>query len=467
MGRFIHVLALVVVVATLGLAGNAPAAAPWSNPVSVSASANDLDSSDVAVDRNGRALVTWPALRWQGGSPHGHYVLEGWRTTTRTPGAAAFSAPRAAPAFVAGPVLFGASRAVGLDQRSLGYQRCGERITLRARFGRSSGTFGSPRTIATSTGAGGNGAPVVAANDAGIVLAAWGAVTRSDCGRRSIRVALRRPSSGSFGAPVTLRGRGLPEGPSAAVGAGGDMLVAWAGRLGNGRTTIEARYRPAGRSWGAVERLGASTVAGPLVTAIAQNGRAYVAWGSQSISESTGLRASFSVAVHPAGARRFRPAHELERITTPVGYLPRLGPVLALAGTGAFVAWTGHDTAWRVRVASTDPTGRFDTPQTVSPAGTDAALGDLAALPDGTAAVAWSGLDDERLVKNTMAAVRGPGAAFGPPELVSDGALRQPSIAIDPTNHRPTVVWPQRLGTTTSVATITAYVRASTRASGN
>jgi len=72
--------------------------------------------------------------------------------------------------------------------------------------------------------------------------------------------------------------------------------------------------------------------ASPVVTAVAQNGRAYVAWGAHSVNE-TGLRASFSVAVRPAGASRFRNAQVLERIATPTAYLPRLGPALALTGT--------------------------------------------------------------------------------------------------------------------------------------
>lgn len=456
-----------MVAATLlltALTGAAPAAgATWSPPQNISASANDLEMTEVGVDRTGRAFATWPAYRWQAGTSHGHYVLSGWQSATRAPGAAAFALPRGAPRYVAGPVLYGTSRTVGLDQRSLGWQRCGERTTLRARFGTTSADTGAPIIITTSLGPGGDGAPAVGANDAGIVAAAWSAATSADCRRASVRLALRRPGGSAFGAPVTLRGTGLSERPSVAVGAGGDILVAWARRLGGGRTAIETRMRPAGHGWGPVQALGTGTVAGTVTTAVAQNGRAYVAWGAQSISESTGLTARFQVAVRPAGARSFRAAQTLEHLRTPVAYLPRLGPALALAGTNAVVAWTGHDSAWRVRVASTDASGRFGAGQTVSPATGGAVLGDVAALPDGTAAVAWSGLDGENLVRDVSAAVRPAGGAFGAPELVSDGALRQPSIALDPTTRRPTVTWAQRLGSATSVASITAFVRASTR----
>lgn len=440
-------------------AASPAAAAAWSAPQNISASANDLSGSALAIDRRGRALATWAALRWDAG----HYVDAGTSTASRAPGAAAFGLPRSAPAFVDGPVLYGVSRTVGLDERSFGWQRCGERVTLRARFGTSSGSYGAPVSIVTSKGAGDDGRPAVAANDAGHVLAAW-ASADTTCARSAIQISTRRPGGGSFSAPATLRGRGRSEAPSVAVGAGGDMLVAWERRLGENRTAIEARFRPAGHGWGPLVTLGSGSVAGPLTTAVAQNGRAYVAWGAQTISESTGLSAATFVAVRPAGGRGFGAAQTLERTRTGVAYLPRLAPLLALAGTNAYVAWTGHDTTWRARVARTDASGHFAAPQTPSPAGTSVAVGGLAALPDGTAAITWSALDSENLVKNAVAAVRPAGAtSFGPPELVSDAALRLPTIALDPTTHQPTVAWAQRLGPVTSTATITAYVRASTR----
>ncbi len=439
------------------------AAAPWSAPVNVSAAANDIGAYDVAFDAHGRALATWAAYRWQSGTAHGHYVLDGWHAATRAPGAAAFAAPTSAPSFTAPPVLYGISRAVGLDERSLGWATCGERATIRARFGTSGGTFQAPMTIATARGAGFDPQPAIAANASGVVLAAWTATPGRTCARALIQFALRRPGGSRFSAPETLRGRGSSGTASVAVGQGGDLLVAWARRVGNGRTVIEARYRQAGHRWSAVQALGSGTVAGPLTTAVAQNGRAYVAWGAQDINESTGLHARFSVAVRPAGARAFRPAQTLEQVATATAFLPRLGPVLALSGTTAFVAWTGNDGAWRVRVAQSDANGGFGAPQTVSPAGSSAVLGDLAALPDGTAAITWAGLDSEYLVHDVAAAVRRRGGTFGTPETVSPGALRAPVIALDPVTDQPTTAWAERVGPVTSVATITAFVRSSTR----
>ena len=456
-------LLLLTTIATSLLAPAAASAATWSAPASISEAANDLSGADVAFDAHGRALATWPRYRWVPGTAHGHYELDGWRGATRAPGAASFGAERAMPTFAAGPVLYGVSRAVGLDQRDLGWNRCGQRTTLRARFFDSSlRTIGAPRTIVTSRGPGGDGHPALAASNAGIVLVAWGE-SRPDCTSSLVRAALRRPGQAGFGAPITLRGSGRPEAPQVAVGAGGDLLVAWSRRIGEGRTRIEARYLQAGHGWGPVQALGIGSVAGPVTAAVAQNGRAYVAWAPQSISESTGFTARIAVAVQPAGRLRFTAARDLERIATKVTYLPRFAPVLALAGTRAYLAWTGRDATWRVRVAQSRSDGTFGGPVTVSPAGSDALLGDLAALPDGTAAATWSRLGSESLPQDVWAAVHPAGAAFGAPEQVSDGTLRLPAIGIDPVSRRPTVVWPQRLGPQTSVSKITAFVRASAR----
>lgn len=452
-------LAAAAPVATVPAAQAAPA---WSPPENISASANDIGGGDIAFDARGRALTWWTAYRWEPGTSHGHYVLDGWRTATRAPGTAAFDPPRIAPTFAAAPVLYAQERAVGLDERSLGWQRCGQRTTLRARFGTSDGTFGAPRAITTSTGPGGDGRPTVSANAAGQMLAAWGAVTRSDCSRSAIVVSARRPG-GAFGTPTTLRGTGRNEQPSVSVGQGGDAVVAWQRRLGSGATAVEARFRAAGHGWGAVQRLGTSSVAAPLTTAVAQNGRAYVAWGSQSISDGR-LDARFAVAVKPATVPAFRAAQTLETIRLQLTSFPqRLGPSLALTGIGAVVAWTGHDSAWRVRVSRAGSSGTFGAPQTVSPAGTDTVLGDLSGRLDGTASVVWSDLDAEGLIRDVVSAQAGPGGPFGAPELVSDGALRQPAVAQSPQTGQPTTTWAQRLGTATSVSKITAYVRASTR----
>ncbi len=403
----------------------APPAGAWTPPSAISASANDISAPRLGFDERGRALATWSTYRWQSAKPHGHYVPSGTFGATRAPGALAFDAPIRLPDLVSGPKLYAQTRAAGLDQRAIGWTRCGQRTTLRARFGTSAGAFGPPVALETSVGPGGNGSPSLAASDTGRMLAAWAAVTRPDCSRAAIRVAVRRPDAGRFETAVTLRGGGRAERPAVAVGSRGDLLVAWHRRLGSGAVAVEARLRRPGHAWGPVAVLGTSTVASPPTVAVAQNGRAYVAWASQTLTEDR-LDARIAVAVRPAGSHDFRAAQTLERVRAPRSAgTPALGPRLALTRTGAAIAWTGRDATWRVRASSAGASTRFSAAQTVSASGVDAALDDLTALPDGTRTVLWSDLDDEYLTRDVVAAHAAPGMPFGAAEPVSPGVLRE------------------------------------------
>ena len=320
--------------------------------------------------------------------------------------------------------------------------------------------------ITTSTGPGGNGGPAVAANDAGVVVAAWAAVTTADCSRSSVRLALRRPGGSTFGSPVTLRGSGRPEAPSVAIGAGGDILVAWARRLGEGRTAIEARVRPGRSGLGPRDdarhrqrRRSAHDGRRPERARLRRLGRAVDLRVDRPQRELPRRRPARGRS-QPSAA-----AQTLERVRTPVAYLPRLGPVLALAGTNAFVAWTGHDSVV-ARAGRDDRRERAVRRRAERLARRPAtpSSGTSPPCPTGrrpSPGPAWT-TSSSCATSSRRSARRAARSAR--PELVSDGALRQPSIALDPTTRRPTVTWPQRLGPVTSVATITAYVRASTRA---
>jgi len=458
-----------IAVALVGALPGPGAQAAWTEPQSVSSTANEVSAGTLAIDPGGRALLTWSPMQYRSGQ----FAADGGRSATRPAGASAFDQQRGAPVFVAGPVLFAGTRTVGLDERTGAWERCGgpstynhstQAVTLRARFGRSTGAFEHPVTIASYRGPGGDGDPAVAANAAGQVLAAW-SQSSSGCARSLIEVSQRRPGASAFSAPTVLRARGDGRAPSVAVGQGGDMLVAWARQNGEGRTTIEARYRPAGGSWGPVQALGTGSNNGyPLTTAVTQNGRAYVAWGRQTFNADTGVRASLYVAVRPAGARIFRASTLLERVNLrPLSYVS-LKPVLAVAGNAALIAWTGHDTTWAVRVAAAGPSGGFGRAKTVSSPATGALLGGLALLPGGTAAIAWSTLDAEELPADVTAAVRPAGGSFMAPEHVSAATRSLPQIALSPATLQPTVAWTQNFGpASTSAAKLDVRLRAASR----
>ena len=102
---------------------------------------------DVVVAADGRAIATW---RWSGVKPAQGDAPAGTRLAVREPGAAEFGPERSAPNFVTPLITYSLDRVVGLDTRT----RSRGRISLRARFGNSQGTFGPPRTISTYTDAG-------------------------------------------------------------------------------------------------------------------------------------------------------------------------------------------------------------------------------------------------------------------------------------------------------------------------
>ena len=457
------ILALTLALAALPAAS---AQAAWTAPQSLSGAANEVSVGTLATDPGGRALTTWVPSTYT----NGHFTSGGALSATRAPGATLFDTARRAPAFLAGPVLFGATRAVGLGGTVGSWNRCGPKVDLQVRYGRSDGTFALPPTIAAFRATGGNWGPSVDANAAGQVAAAWVQST-SDCKRAIVEVARRRGGgTGAFTAPETLRGRGSAVTPAVAVGQGGDMLVAWGRRTGFGETASEARYRPAGGAWGPLQRLGTSSAPGLILTGVTQNGRAYVVWQRLQYNEDTGMTAALRAAVQPAGSRSFRAATLLEGIHTGNSNVP-LRPRLVISANTALLGWTGRvESHWVVRAAQSGSSGAFGAAQTLSDATRDAALADLALLPRGTAAVTWSYLDDEQIQSDVMVSLRPAGASFAAAEqvYVTDAGrqlLRDlPRVTLDPVTAQPTVVWAQNFGpVSNSAAKLDVRLRAATR----
>ena len=109
------------------------------------------------------------------------------------------------------------------------------------------------------------------------------------------------------------------------------------------------------------------------------------------------------------------------------------------------VAWSGLDgEERRVRVARFDADLRFQAPQTVSPAGRDAYLSDLASDDaSGRLLAVWDDGFDAGQVSAALA--EGGGQPFGAPEAVSPlEQARAGHAAFDPRTHVPTVVYSNR-----------------------
>jgi hypothetical protein len=269
-----------------------------------------------------------------------------------------------------------------------------------------------------------------------------------------VMVGVRRAGA-SFGAPFQV-GHGRIRSVAVAVGARGDVLVAW-----DAAGVIRARYRaPSSAGFQPIETIASDpTDFAQIHAAIADGGRSYLAWSAQLLTEGGSRGPVYNeVAVRPSG-HRFRAAQRLERADESRTQAPI---AIATQGRDATVAWTGFDAAnARVRVASTDPGARFGAPQDVSPAGRDGVVSDVAAA-GGTRLVVWdNGSFDANQV---FAAIAPPGAPFGAAEAVSAAQeARAGRALLSPT---PTVVWTNRPAGSHppgGIASVQTFAQAATR----
>ena len=267
-----------------------------------------------------------------------------------------------------------------------------------------------------------------------------------------------RGVGGRFGAPSVLVGTGKLGNVSVAYGLNGQLVVAFErqaidrrGRPGPRR--VQARYRPARRGFGPIDDLGIERGVTSIVSQVAANGRAYVAWGTQD----GGIEANdpFEVygATKSANAPRFRAATQIFRgrgrsVDRPQG---RLSMAIDRSGADAMLAFTGVadggpavGTILPVLVSSTDQRGTFQLPTFF---GGNGAVGGIVVAPDGAATVVWTGLKPRFAPTSTgvLASTRPPGGVFpATPELVSTNpplTTSIPAIAAPLAGGAPVVAW--------------------------
>jgi hypothetical protein len=175
-----------------------------------------------------------------------------------------------------------------------------------------------------------------------------------------------RRAGGSFGRPTVVVGSGRLTDVDVAIGATGDVLVALtrapivSGRERRPRS-VAVRYRRAGHGFGQIQTIGPNEGFADIATAIAANGRGYVAYGTQDLGEEANEPFQVYAAVKPAGPNRFRDAVQLDG----GGGLERSPGNVSIAvaqNADATVAWSG------VRVAGSVPNLRFSFPVALDPA---------------------------------------------------------------------------------------------------
>lgn len=413
---------LLAALALLIAAAPAQAAPPWSDPVTVSTAREFVDDPGLAFARDGTALASWSA-----------------------PGAGTFAAALGSPehlvsgtSLVSSPVLYATDRAVVTTQRA-----AGAKTRLSVVFGRASGTFGAPQTIAVRQNLRG---AQIAANAQGDIAIAW----FEDRGVTTDRVYVAfRPHGKPFTPPI-LQATDRVRSVSVAVGPRGDVLLAY-----DARGIVKTRFKPARAAlFRRVQTLESEPAFyAQLHTAVTGNGRAYVAWAAQLLTEGGDRGQGFyEAAVQPAGATRFRAAQLFEQTppTVAVGHLD----LVVDDANRATVAW-GSTT---VRATTSKLNGDFRSSHDVAP-GLEAAL---ATSPDGRTVVAWIANPGDAQDGAIEAAFAPADGLFGAPETVTTGPeARVPVAAFDPASNRFGLAWSNRPNGET--APIRTFLQASLR----
>ncbi|HEY3865737.1 MAG TPA: hypothetical protein VGL54_06590 [Solirubrobacteraceae bacterium] len=268
--------------------------------------------------------------------------------------------------------------------------------------------------------------------------------------RVGVQLRVQRYYASAFAPPaqVSAAGPGEVQALTVALDFRSDRLVVF-----SRRGSLLARELPGKGAPHALQRLGPSPPAGAHVAAVlSDDNRAIVAW---TVRHDGGT--SVYISQSQPGVRFTRP-QLLEAFPDPPG-LPGYvdsPQIVRLSSESVMLAWTGAVAGhWAIRAAAIDQRGVLPS-STISPAGRDALLADLAPGPDDEALALWSepqpsaiGLD---LGTQALYAARGfdgypEQVKFAAPELVAPpGPNSDATVAFDPDSDRVVAAWRTGLG---------------------
>ncbi len=355
--------------AALGAAGVwAASALAWSAPAAIYSNAAPQVLA-VAGDPGGNAFAVY-----EGGTLDAPLLLSerSVRAVQSELMSLAWSSPRPLPGNVesftnAAPTLTGATAAASGDGAGVIALRYGASL-LTALVREPGREFDTPATLAGGA-LGRIDTPAVSVSDSGATVVAFHAAGgRSGTGRVHFSV---RPPAGRFGRVSALAPSDGPT-PAVAQAADGWPVIAWTNRT----TVYVSRIGDTGRATPA-QRLGASRSRGPLAAAVGLGGDGVVAWIDTDgylrlVRRSAPGAFSYSLPIHrPA---RGATMSDLAAAVDPKGR--------------AFVSWREtQGSTRRVFVAQAPIGGSFRVTRLAS--GGDLGRPVITARPDGGAAVAW------------------------------------------------------------------------------
>jgi hypothetical protein len=262
---------------------------------------------------------------------------------------------------------------------------------------------------------------------------------------QALQLRVQRHHAYRFAAPAVVSATGASpvQALTVALDFRSDRLVVF-----SWRGSLFARELPGKGAPHALQRLGPSPPSGARVAAvISDDDRAIVAW-----TVGHGGRTSVYVSRSQPGVR-FTAPQLLEEFPDPAG-LPGYvdsPQIVRLSSESVMLAWTGAVAGyWAIRAAAIDLNGILP-PSTISPAGRDALLAEIAPGPNDEALALWSepqptaaGLD---LGSQAIFAARGfdgypEQVKFAAPELIAaPGPNSDATVAFDPDSDRAVAAW--------------------------
>jgi hypothetical protein len=429
-GDMSRLLVVLLIAAALAAPATALAAPPWSAPATIPDALGS--STPIVVTPAGTAVLLAPISRTAAGSPAGPPSELVGLGPNGQPG------PAQPVAIAAGLLTTYAGNHIAIAGSTLVDGTITDRSHSTVALGTAGGALGAAHGLSASTGQHVMGLAGSARGDLAVV-------TGDASHARAVYV--RRAGTTSFRVALRIAVSSTARGATVAVGPKGDVLVVW-----EDDHHIFARHiGPTGHA-GAVHRLG-DGVQSQLQAAIDTSGRLEVAWKTQRVSEGESNTPAIVRFATAAPGHGFGPQRTVETVgASGAGRFVAAPGVRLVAETdgSTLLAWTGFDAGHFVVRATEVVGGHRGTPQTLSPAGQDAVLGDAATGANGAAIVAWrSGVQGADPVpgatETVFASLRDPGATtFGGPEQVSqtgENVPTAPFAARDPASGRSFVAY--------------------------